>query len=205
MPVSLLKHATGSVAFLSLVVWLGGCAQPPVERLEQAQRLIDAARVAGAPDYTTEEWARLEAAFELAKEEMANQEKVIAVFRSYAKADDMLKRVAQDAARVGALAAEKRAELQVAAETAEREARNTLASAEEMLLRVPTGRTRAAMKRVGHELTALKDSLGSVHRLIEEGRFASAQSQARLLKEKAAAAADQLREAAGGRARHGKG
>jgi len=199
MAMDLLKRATGGLASLSFVVWLGGCAQPPVDRLEQTQQLMSAARAAEAPEYTMEEWSQLEVAFDRAKEELANQEKILAIFRSYAKADDMLKRVAQDAATVGALAAEKRTEMKASAETTEREARSALASAQELLLGIPPGWNRAATRNIGHELTALKDSLSSVHRLIEGGRFASARIQAQTLKEKAAAAADTLHKVGGTR------
>jgi replicative DNA helicase len=166
---------------------------------------MDSARAAGAPDYAIEEWAKLEVAFDRAKEELANQEKMLAIFRSYGKVDEMLKRVAEDAVRVGALAAEKRVEMRAAAENTEREARDVLVSAEELLLRVTSRRNRTATKDIRNELTALNDSLSAVHRLIEEGNFAPAQSQAQMLKDKAASTIEKIQETAGGRIRHAKG
>lgn len=184
------------LVFLSLAVWLSGCAEPPVQQLEQTRQLVDAARAAGAPDYTMEEWTKLEVAFERAKEELVNQEKVLAMFRSYSKADEMLKHVAQDAERVRALASEKRTALKAAAERTEREAMDLLVSAEELLARVSSARRRAVEEDIGNELGSLRGSLSDVRRLIEEGRFESAQSQAQMLKNKAVVVLGRLRQSA---------
>lgn len=189
------RRATTGMAFLSLAVLLIGCAQPPADRLEQAQQLVDAAKAAGAPDYAKEEWAKLEMSFGQTKDELANQEKVFAVFRSYTKADEMLKRVAKDAAQVKATATEKKAEAKAAAETKEREARTVLASAQELLPKAPTGKNRAAMKNIQKKLNGLQGSLGSIHQLIEGGDYGAAESQAQALKEKAAAVSDELQKA----------
>lgn len=187
-------RAKRCLVLLSLAAWLSGCAEPPAQRLEQTRQLVDAARAAGAPDYTMEEWTKLEVAFDRAKEELVNQEKVLAIFRSYGKADEMLKHVAQDAERVRALASEKRVALKAAAEHTEREAMDLLVSAEELLARVSPARRRTVEKDIRNELGSLRDSLSDVRRLIEEGRFESAQSQAQMLKNKAVVVSGQLRK-----------
>lgn len=197
----LFEHGTRSVASLSLVVWLSGCAQPPADRLSQAQQLMDSAKAAGAPDYAMEQWAQLVVAFDRAKEEMARQERGPAIVRSYGKADEMLKRVVQDAAQVGALAAEKRAEAKAAAERTEHEARDAVASAQELLVLVSSKGNRAATKAISVELTSFDVSLNAVHRLIEEGNFVSAQSQAHMLRDQADAVTKKLHETTRGRIR----
>lgn len=192
---NLLGRATTGMAFLSLAILMNGCAQPPVDRLDQAQQLMDAAKAAGAPAYAAEEWSKLEISFDRAKDELANQEKVTAVFRSYAKADDMLKRVARDAVQIAATAAEKKAEAKSAAETKEREARTVLASTQELLSQAPTGKDRTVIKNVQKKLRGLRDSLDSVHQLIEAGDYEAAQVQAQTLKEKAVVVSSDLRKA----------
>ena len=192
---SFLIRATTGMAFLSLTILLSGCAQPPADRLQQAQQLMDAARAAGAPDYTKEEWAKLEMSFSRAKDELANQEKVLAVFRSYTKADEMLKHVAKDAAQVEATATEKKAEAKAAAETKEKEAKTVLASTQELLSKATTGKDRAAIKHIQKELNGLRGSLGSIHQLIEEGDYGAAEAQAQALTEKALAVSGELRKA----------
>lgn len=194
MVTGLLQRATGSMAFLPLVVWVMGCAQPPADRLSQAQQLMDSAKAAGAPEYAMEEWSRLEVAFDRAKEELANQEKVLAIFRSYAKADEMLKRVARDAALVGAVAANRKAEAKAAAESKAQEAWSALTSARKLLSRGSTGNNNPHMTDVPHELTVLQDAMDSVRRQIEEGDYAAAQVQAQMLIERAAAVSDDLRK-----------
>jgi hypothetical protein len=180
---------------LSLAILLNGCAQPPTDRLQQAQQLVDAAKAAGAPEYAMEEWTNVEVAFERAKDELANQEKVFAVFRSYTKADEMLKRVAGDAIRVAATVIQKKAEAKTAAETNERDARTVLASAQELLSQAPIGKDRAGMKKIGEKLSGLRDSLDSIHRLTEAGDYGTAAAQAQALKEEAAVVAGDLRKA----------
>lgn len=191
---SLLGRAMTGMTFLSLAVLLIGCAQPPADLLEQAQQLVDAAKAAGAPAYAAEEWSKLEISFDRAKDELANQEKVLTVFRSYAKADEMLKRVARDASQIAATAAEKKAEAKTAAETKEREARTVLASAQELLSQAPAGKDRAGMKNVRKKLSGLRDLLDSIHRLIAEGDYGTAEIQARALKEKAVVVSGDLRK-----------
>lgn len=192
---NLLGRATTGMAFLSLAILLNGCAQPPADRLHQAQKLLDAAKAAGAPEYAMEEWSKVEVAFERAKDELANQEKVFAVFRSYTKADEMLKRVAGDAARVAATATEKKAEAKSAAETNEREARSVLASTQELLSQAPTGKDRTVIKNVQKKLRGLRDSLDSIHQLIAAGDYGAAEVRAQALKEEAAVLSSDLRKA----------
>lgn len=192
---NLLIRATSGMAFLSLAVLLNGCAQPPADRLQHAQQLVDAAKAAGAPDYAKEEWVKLEMSFSQAKDELVNQEKVLSVFRSYAKADEMLKRVARNATQVAATAAEMKTEAKAAAETREMEARTVLASAHKLLSQAPTGKYRATIKNVQKELDGLQSSLSFIHQSIEEGNYGAAEAQARALKEKAAAVSGELRKA----------
>jgi len=192
---SVLRRATTRMAFLSLAILLGGCAQPPADRLKQAQQLVDAAKAAGAPEYTAEEWSKLEGTFERAKDELANQEKLLTVFRSYAKADEMLRRVVQDGSQVAAMATEKKAEAKAAAESNEKEARTVLASAQKLLSKAPPGKDRAALKNIQKQLHGLRDSLGSIHQLIEQGDYLSAETQAQALKEKAVSVSGELRKA----------
>lgn len=57
-----------------------GCAQPPVEQLEAAKKVVESARAAGTAEYAREDLATLEREFALAKEELVGQEHVISIF-----------------------------------------------------------------------------------------------------------------------------
>lgn len=187
-----LLQATIGTVCLSLAALLAGCAQPPVDRLRQAQELVDAAKAAGAPEYAMEEWSRLDVAFAQAKEELANQEKAMAIFRAYLKADEMLRRVAEDAERVRALTNERKVAAKAAAETSEKEATAALTSAQDLLSKSRAGRHRTANANVEQELNKLRGSLGSIHQLIEEGDYVAAEARANALKERAATASEKL-------------
>lgn len=190
---SLFGHSPAGMACLSLAIVLNGCAQPPADRLQQAQQLMDIAKAAGAPEYANEEWTKLELSFSRAKDELASQEKVLAVFRSYAKADDMLKYVARDAIQVAATAAEKKAEAKTAAEIKESEARTMLASAQDLLSQAPADKSREAMKNVQKKLNGMRDALGPIHQLIENGDYGAAEARAQALLDKATALSSDLR------------
>ncbi len=181
------SSVTGIIARVAVVLLAAGCAQPPTERLEAAQKAVEAARSAGAPEYAKEDFAKLEQQFALAKEELAKQEKAMAIFRSYADADRMLTRVAEEGKQVETKAAANKEAAKTAALTVEKEAQQAVASAKELLAKAPVGKDRAAVESIKHDLSGLEESLGTVHQLIEKGDYTGAEAQAKSLKDKGAA------------------
>lgn len=161
-----------------------GCAQPPAEQLELAQKRVEAARSSGAPDYAKEEWVKLDQELSKAKEELVAQEKAFVLFRSYSKADEMLKRVSREAKRVVTTAEAKKEEAQTAALNRGKEATTVVASAENLLSKAPVGKDHAAVQTIKNDLGGLKSGIGDIHQLIDKGDYLGAEAKARAVKEK---------------------
>ncbi|MBI3806505.1 MAG: hypothetical protein HY281_03175 [Nitrospirae bacterium] len=169
---------------LIVAVLMVGCAQPPVQQLEAAQKAVEAARTAGAPDYTQEDFLMLEQALVQAQHELANQEKNLEIFRSYDAADRMLKRIVKDAKRVEDTAISKREDAKASALKSEKEAQTVLASAQELLAKAPVGKDRATVESLKNDLRGIQASLETVHQMIEKGDYHGAESRAKGITEK---------------------
>jgi len=101
------SQITGAGVVLATLL-ITGCAQPPAGQLEAAQKAVDAARVAEAETYAKDDFMKLEQEFAMAKDELAKQETVFSIFRSYADADGMLSTVVEYGGHVAAKASEGR-------------------------------------------------------------------------------------------------
>jgi hypothetical protein len=174
---------------------LVGCAQPPTQQLESAQKGVEAAQTAGASDYAKAEFAKLEEEFSQAKEAIAEQEKQMVIFRSYGKADSLLKQVAEHAKQVETTATINKEAAKTAAVAGEKEAQQVVASAHELMAQAPVGKERVAVESIRQDLTGLRDGLGTVHQLIEKGDYLGAEAQAQALKEKGTAVSTEIQEA----------
>ncbi len=188
------SSVAGVIVGVSMVL-LAACAQPPTERLEAAQKAVEAARSAGAPEYAKEDFAKLEQEFALAKEELAKQEKTMAIFRSYADADRMLTRVAEEGRQVETKAAANKEAAKAAALAMEKEAQQAVTTAKELMAKAPVGKDRAAVEAIKQDLSGLEEDLGAVHQLIEKGDYAGAEAKAKSLKDKGAAVSNEIQQA----------
>ena len=172
-----------------------GCAQPPTERLGAAQQAVDAAKAAGATEYAKEDLVALEQQFALAKDELTKQENVLPIFRSYTDADKMLITIVESGGHVAAKAAQGKEAAKTAALAMEKEAREVVASAEELMAKAPSGKERAALESLQQDLSGLQNGLGAVHQSIEKGDFLSAETQAKTLKNKGASVSEEIQKA----------
>jgi predicted nucleic acid-binding Zn-ribbon protein len=182
-------------ASLVIAGLLTGCAEPPRQQLEAAKKGVEAARFGGAEEYAKEDLTKLHEEFTQAKDEIAKQEKTLSVFRSYGKADEMLKLVAEHAKEVEAKATAKREEAKGVAYAREKEAIAVLASTEAMLAQAPVGKDRAAVQTIKQDLSELRGALGPIHDLIEKGDYLAAEAQAKALKDKGTAVDGELQKA----------
>lgn len=172
-----------------------GCAQPPTEQLGAAQKAVDAAKAAGATEYAKEDFTALEQQFVLAKDELANQEKALSIFRSYTDADKMLGKVVEAGGSVAAKAAQNKEAAKTAAIGMEKEAQKAVASAKELMAKAPTGKERAAVETIKQDLSGLETSVGAVRQLIEKEDYLGAEVQAKALKEKVVAVSGEIQNA----------
>jgi hypothetical protein len=174
---------------------LSSCAQAPTEQFQAATKAVDAARVAGAPEYAKEDFTKLEQQFDLAKEEMAKQDKAFPLFRSYTEANKLVTQVVTTGQQVEMLGAQKKEAAKTAAMAREKEAQQVLAAAQALVKKAPAGKERAELEAVKQDLTGLQGSLDSVHLRIEKGDYLGAEVQAKALKERGTAVSEELEKA----------
>lgn len=183
--------------FVVVILLVIGCAQPPTTQLEAAQKAVDAAKAAEAESYAKDDIIKLEQEFAAAKDELAKQEKTFAIFRSYAEADKLLLKVAEDGGQVAAKASQNKEVAKTAALAMEQAAQQVVASAKELMAKAPTGKERAAVETIKQDIAGLEAGLGEVHQLIEKGDYRGAEAQAKAVKEKGGAVAEEIQHAIG--------
>jgi len=178
-----------------VLVLMYGCAQPPTTQLEAAQKAVDDARVAEAEAYAKDDFMRLEQEFAVAKDELAKQETVFSIFRSYADADKMLSTVVEHGGHVAAKASPNKEAAKTAALAMEQEALRAVVSTKRLMARALSGKERDAGETIRQQVTALEEGFAVIHRLIENGDYLTAAMQARALKEKGVAVSGEIRSA----------
>jgi len=175
------KRQEIAVGLIALAV-LTGCAQPPTEQLSAAQRSVDEARAAGAPDYAKDDFLKLEQQLARAKNEVTRREHAYSIFRSYADAGKMLITVVESAGPVAAKAAQNKITAKTAVLAMGKEAGQVVTSAKALIAKAPTGNEWAALDTFKHDVEGLETSFNAVYLLIEMGDYVGAEVQARAVK-----------------------
>ncbi len=188
------SQITGAGVVLAILL-MNGCTQPPTRQLEAAQKAVDDARTAEAEIYAKDDFMKLEQEFALAKDELAKQETVFSIFRSYADADEMLSTVVEYGGHVAAKASQNKEAAKTAALSMEQAAQHVVASAKELMAKAPTGKERASVEAIKLDLTGLDAGLAAIHELIAKGDYLAAEVQARALKEKGVAVSREIQSA----------
>lgn len=165
------------------IILVTGCAQPPTEQLEAAQKSVEIAQAAGAAEFAKADFTALEQQFALAKDEIAKQEKALSIFRSYRDADKMLVKVVEAGGSVAAKAAQNKEAAKTAAIALEKEALQVVASTKELIAKTPTGKERAAVEVIKQDVAGLERSLSAIHQLIEKEDYIGAEAQAKAVME----------------------
>lgn len=186
---------TAGVGLIAAMLLMSGCAQPPAEHLAAAQKAVDAAKAAGATDYAKDDFVKLEQQLALAKEELAEQDKTLSIFRSYTNADKMLVKLVEAGEQVAAKAAQQKEAAKTAVLALEQEAQRAVVLAKELMEKAPTGKERAALETIKQDIAELELSFSAVHQLIEMGDYFGAEVQAKAVKEKGAAISGEIQRA----------
>jgi len=176
-----------------VLVLMNGCAQPPAQQLEAAQKAVDDAKTAGAEAYAKDDWMKLEQEFALAKDELAKQETGFPMFRLYDDVGEMLRTVAESGGHVAAKASQNKDAAKTAALAMEQEALRAVVSAKRQMARALWGKARDAGETIKQQVTALEAGFAVIHGLIENGDYLAAEMQARALKEKGVAVSGEIR------------
>lgn len=182
------------ISGMAMVVIMG-CAQPPTEQLGAAQKAVEAAKAAGAPEYAKEDFVALEQQYALAQDELVKQERAFPIFRSYTDADKMLIKVAESGGQVATKAAQNKEAAKTTALAMEKEAQKVLASTKDLMAKAPTGKERAVLETMAQDLSGLESSLGAVGLLIDKEDYLGAEIEATALKEKLVAVSGEIQNA----------
>lgn len=183
-----------AVGLIALAV-LTGCAQPPTEQLSAAQRSVDEARAAGAPDYATDDFLKLEQQLARAKNEVTRRKHGLSIFRPYADAEKMLLTVVESAGSVAAKAAHNKIAAKTAVLAMGKEAEQVVASAKTLIAKATTGNEWAGLDTFKRDVEGLETSFNAVYLLIEMGDYVGAEVQARAVKADGVAVSREIQRA----------
>lgn len=184
------------------LVFATGCAKPPQEQIEAADKAVADAQQSGAPTYVPEEFTKIQGALVALKNEVADQDAKFALLRDYGKAEQLAVAVKADAERVKAEAEKKREEAKAAALQAQQAAQESVKATLDLVAKAPAGKDRAALEAIKADAEALKVSLNQVQIAIDKADYPAAQKQAEAIREKSAAVSHEIETAL---AKSGKG
>jgi len=174
---------------------LTGCAKPPTEQVDAAEKAVKEAQAGGAATYTAEEYAKLEGSLAALRKEIADQDAKFALFRDYGKAEQLAASVKADGERVKTEAAKKKEEAKAAALQAQQVAQEAVKSTLDLVAKAPVGKDRAALEAIKADAEALNSSLNQVQASIDKEDYTTAQTQARAIHEKSQAVSAEIEQA----------
>lgn len=174
---------------------LAGCAKPPAEQIDAADKALREAQTNGAATYTAQEYAKLEATLAEMKKEVADQDGKFALFRDYGKAEQLAASAKADGERVKADAVKKKEEAKAGALQAQQVAQEAVKSAVDLVAGAPVGKDRAALEAIKNDVEALKASLNQIQLDIDKEDYPAAQTQAKAIHDKGQAVSAELQSA----------
>ena len=176
-------------------VMLSGCAKPPAEQIDAAEKALKDAQISGAATYSAQEYAKLEASLAAMKKEVADQDGKFALLRDYGKAEQLAASAKADAERVKAEAVKKKEEAKAGALQAQQVAQEAVKAAVELVAGAPVGKDRAALEAIKNDVEALKASLNQIQLAIDKEDYPAAQAQAKAIHDKGQAVSAEIQNA----------
>lgn len=181
---------------LSLVILLAvGCAKPPSEQIEAAEKALKEAQQSGAATYSAEEYAKLEGSLTALRKEVSEQDGKLALFRDYGKVEQLASAAKTEGERVRTDAVKKKDEAKVAALQAQQVAQEAVNSTLALVGKAPVGKDRAALEAIKMDVDTLKTSLNQIQTSIDREDYPAAQSQAKAIHEKSQAVSAEIQSA----------
>jgi hypothetical protein len=177
------------------LVLVAGCAKPPTDQIDAAEKAVKDAQQSGAATYVAEEYAKIEGTLAALKKEVADQDAKFALLRDYGKAEQLAAAAKADAERVKADAEKKREEAKSAALQAQQIAQESVKATLDLVAKAPAGKDRAALEAIKADAEALKASLNQVQIAIDKGDYQAAQTQAKAIHEKSTAVSQEIETA----------
>lgn len=181
---------------LGMVITLvfSGCSKNPVQEMNNAEAAINAVVKDGADTYAKEELKKLQDELAAAKVEVEIQSKKL--IKKYGKTREMLVKIASDATALKTTVAARKEEAKNNALLAQNEAKIAIEEAKALLEKAPRGKgTRADIGALKADLKVLEDSFAEVQQAIDNEGYLGAADKARIIKEKASAISNQIKQA----------
>ena len=182
-------------AVVPVLLLSAACAKAPTEKVTAAEKAVNDARMAGAPKYAPEEFAKLESALTNAKNEVAEQDAKFGFLRDYEKAEQVLTATQTEATRVSAETAKRKEEAKATAVQAQQAADAAVKAAQGLVARAPVGKDRAALEAIKADIDGLSTSLPDIQKTIDAEDYQAAQAKAKAVQDKSQAVSAELESA----------
>jgi hypothetical protein len=172
-----------------------GCAKPPTEQIEAAEKAVKEAQESGAATYAAQDYAKLEGTLAALRKEVSEQDAKFALLRDYGKAEQLAASAKADGERIKADAIKKKEEARAAALQAQQVAQDAVKATLDLVAKAPVGKDRAALEAIKNDAEALKASLNQVQIAIDKEDYPAAQAQAKAINDKSQAVSAEIQNA----------
>jgi hypothetical protein len=184
-----------AIAFVAVIFFTSGCAKPPVDQIQTAERAVADARAAEAAKYAAEDFAKLEGQLTLLKKEIDTQDEKFSLLRDYGKAEQLAATLSAEAEKLVQTSTAKKQEAQEAATRALQAAQEAISTAQSLVAKAPIGKDRAAFEAIKHDAEALSLSLQEAQKALEQGDYLDAQYRAKAIADKAQSVSEEIESA----------
>lgn len=169
------------VSLALALIAIVGCAEPPSQQIQEAEKALKDAQESGAATYSAEEYAKLEGTLAAMRKEVADQEGKFSLFRDYGKAQQLSASAKADSERVKVASAQKKDEAKAAALQAQQVAEEAVKATQDLVAKAPVGKDRAAVEAIRNDVEGLKSLLKQVQASIDKEDYPAAQTQAKAI------------------------
>ena len=184
-PMSKRSILTAAVLLTSLALVALGCAKPPDQEMQQAQSAMEVAKTAGAETYAAESLGKAQDVLSQAQAEVQAQQGKM--FKSYAKAKELLAQAKTAADQAAADATTAKAQMKSDAEAALNAAKTALDSATQAVATAPASKDRKAdLEAMQSDLATLKTLIGEADSAMASEDYAGAKQKADQVQQEAA-------------------
>jgi hypothetical protein len=160
---------------------IAGCAEPPTQQIQEAEKALKDAQESGAATYSAEEYAKLEGTLTTLRKEVTDQDEKFSLFRDYGKAQQLSVSAKADSERIKTAATLKKEEAKAAALQAQQVAEEAVKATQDLVAKAPVGKDRAAVEAIRNDVDGLKSLLKQVQASIDKEDYPAAQTQAKAI------------------------
>jgi len=178
-----------------MLLLMAACSQAPTDKLNEAEKSVMDAKLAGAQAYAPEDFAKLEGLLNNARKEVEDQNAKFALFRDYSKAEQALASVKAETPALIEVTAKKKAEAKDAAVKVYDEAKDAVRQAQALVAKAPVGKDRAAVEAIKNDAKALTASLNDVQMAMDTEDYLTAQARARAVMDKSQSLSEEVKRA----------